>query len=51
MNPFQILASVQREYRTYVESFQHIASPDVQPVLAEAIEHGDLLYDERGLPK
>ena len=46
MNPFTVLEQVQRDYRKYVESFQLIASPDVPPLLAHEIEHGDLLWKE-----
>ncbi|MBI3910936.1 MAG: DEAD/DEAH box helicase [Armatimonadetes bacterium] len=46
MNPFQVLQSIQRDYRKYVESFQVIASEDIPPVLAEAIERGELLWKD-----
>lgn len=44
MNPFQVLESVQRDYRKYVESLQLIKSDDIPPVLEEAIERGELLW-------
>ncbi|MBB6053896.1 DEAD/DEAH box helicase [Armatimonas rosea] len=46
MNPFGILHAVQGSYRKYVESFQRIASPDIVPVLSDAIEKGELLWKE-----
>src|SRR5579871_3332488 len=46
MNPFDTLNEVQDGYRIYVESFQLIASPDVPPVLEEAIANGELLWKE-----
>lgn len=46
MNPFAVLGRVQADYRKYVESFQLIGSPDIPPLLAHEIEHGDLLWKE-----
>jgi hypothetical protein len=46
MNPFRVLDEVKRGYRKYVESFQLIASPDIPPMLQEAIESGELLWKD-----
>jgi superfamily II DNA or RNA helicase len=46
MNPFSILESVQKDYRTYIESFQNIASPDIPPLLQKAIDNDELLWKE-----
>ena len=46
MNPLAILESVQKDYRTYIESFQNIASPDIEPMLKKAIDNDELLWKE-----
>jgi superfamily II DNA or RNA helicase len=46
MNPFVVLEQLQNDYRTFVKSFQLIASDDVIRAMDEEIEHGDLLWKD-----
>ena len=46
MNPFHVLETVQQDYRKYVESFQLIKSADIPPLLADAIDQGELLWKD-----
>ena len=46
MNPFHVLETVQEDYRKYVESFQLIKSADIPPLLADAIDQGELLWKD-----
>ena len=46
MNPFHVLKTVQEDYRKYVESFQLIKSADIPPLLADAIDQGELLWKD-----
>ncbi len=44
MNPFDILANVQDDYRTYVRTFQRFQNPRIRDWVMERIERGTLLW-------
>ena len=43
-NPFDILARVQEEYRTYVQTFQQFQNPVIRAWVLERIQNGTLLW-------
>jgi len=44
MNPFDVLARVQEEYRTYVQTFQQFQNPVIRDWVMERIQNGTLLW-------
>jgi len=44
MNPFEILAAVQRDYRTYVQTFQQFQNEAIERWISKRIESGTLLW-------
>lgn len=44
INPFAILAQVQEEYRTYVQTFQQFQNPIIREWVMERIQNGTLLW-------
>lgn len=44
MNPFDILAQVQEQYRTYVQTFQRFQNPVIRDWVMERIQNGTLLW-------
>ncbi len=44
INPFDILARVQEEYRTYVQTFQQFQNPVIRAWVLERIQNGTLLW-------
>jgi ATP-dependent helicase YprA (DUF1998 family) len=44
IDPFEILKAVQRQYRTYVHTFQKFNNPAIQDWVAERVEQGTLLW-------
>jgi ATP-dependent helicase YprA (DUF1998 family) len=44
MDPFEILDRVQRDYLTYVRTFQRFQNPRIQDWVMDRIEHGTLLW-------
>ncbi|MCP4535867.1 MAG: hypothetical protein GY832_01870, partial [Chloroflexi bacterium] len=44
MNPFEILDAVQRNYRTYVQTFQQFQNEEIEQWIGERIDNGTLLW-------
>ncbi len=44
MNPFEVLAHVQQQYRTYVQTFQRFQNPRIEQWIGERIADGTLLW-------
>jgi hypothetical protein len=44
MNPFDTLDNVQRDYLTYVHTFQRFQNPRIQPWVVARIQRGTLLW-------
>ena len=44
MNPFDILSSVQQNYLTYVQTFQHFQNPETRGWVMERVHSGRLLW-------
>ncbi len=44
MNPFDVLAHVQQQYRTYVQTFQRFQNPRIEQWIGERIADGTLLW-------
>jgi len=44
LNPFEVLRQVQRDYLTYVRTFQQFQNPDIQQWVLDHIENGSLLW-------
>lgn len=43
-NPFDVLREVQKDYLTYVRTFQQFQNPDIQAWVLDHIENGSLLW-------
>jgi hypothetical protein len=44
LNPFSILSAVQRDYLTYVSTFQRFQNPEIRGWVLERVESGTLLW-------
>jgi len=44
VNPFEILAAVQRDYLTYVQTFQRFQNPEIREWVLERVQSGTLLW-------
>jgi hypothetical protein len=44
LNPFEILAAVQRDYLTYVQTFQRFQNPEIRDWVLERVQSGTLLW-------
>jgi hypothetical protein len=44
VNPFTILSAVQRDYLTYVQTFQQFQNPQIRDWVLERVRSGTLLW-------